>query len=173
MSHLRPWRETDAPVLLAAVEDRDLARQLPELDSLAAAEQWCRTEPDPDLRQWCIADEQDRPVGGAGAGLRRRMRVAWVWYWLLPEARGRGRATRALTALVGVLFAEGMFRIELRHRLSNPASQRVAERAGFIREGVLRSELEYDQVRYDTAVMSRLRTDPAPVTEPLPIQEDR
>lgn len=37
-----------------------------------------------------------------------------------------------------------------------------------MREGVLREELEYDGLRYDTALMSRLPSDPVPHTEPLP-----
>ena len=76
-------------------------------------------------------------------------------------------AAGATVALSDWLFAQGLHRLELAHRLNNPASQRVAERSGFIREGIMREELEYDGVRYDTALMSRLPSDPAPAVAPL------
>lgn len=67
-------------------------------------------------------------------------RVAEVGYWVRSEARGRGVATRA-TRLVSrwALTDCGMKRLQLRADQRNVASQRVAEAAGFRREGVLRS----------------------------------
>jgi RimJ/RimL family protein N-acetyltransferase len=43
--------------------------------------------------------------------------------------------------------------------VENDASQRVAERAGFTREGVLRSYREQKGRRYDHAVFSLLRSE--------------
>lgn len=68
----------------------------------------------------------------------------------------------------GDVVLGGVHRLELAHRLTNVPARSVAERAGFIPEGIMRSEVEFDGVRYDTALMSRLVTDPAPDTEPLP-----
>ena len=59
-------------------------------------------------------------------------------------------------------FAElGLERIELRIDVENGASERVAERAGYTREGVLRSVAFKEGLRADVAVWSRLRSDPA------------
>jgi RimJ/RimL family protein N-acetyltransferase len=53
----------------------------------------------------------------------------------------------------------GLERIELRIDVENIASERVAERAGFTREGVLRSVAFKEGLRADVAVWSRLRSD--------------
>jgi RimJ/RimL family protein N-acetyltransferase len=63
-----------------------------------------------------------------------------VGYWLGGRARGRGHATRAVRLICTWGFETlGLERIELQAAVDNPASQRVAERAGFTREAVLRS----------------------------------
>jgi RimJ/RimL family protein N-acetyltransferase len=53
-----------------------------------------------------------------------------------------------------------MERLELWIDVSNPASERVAERAGYVQEGVLRSTWFKEDIRIDAGVWSRLRTDP-------------
>ncbi|MER7500820.1 GNAT family protein [Nonomuraea pusilla] len=76
--------------------------------------------------------------------------VGMVSYWVVPEARGRGVATAAVLALVRWAFGErGMRRLELEHRTDNPASCRVATRAGFVADGVERGRLLRDGVRRD------------------------
>jgi len=63
-----------------------------------------------------------------------------VGYWLLAQARGRGYATRALRLLALWAISDvGVARAQLWVATDNIRSQRVAERAGFRREGVLRS----------------------------------
>lgn len=64
-----------------------------------------------------------------------RGRFAEVGYWTAAYARGRGVAPRALEALTGWAFgtfaADGLERLELLHQVDNPASCRVAEKAGY------------------------------------------
>jgi RimJ/RimL family protein N-acetyltransferase len=74
------------------------------------------------------------------------MRFAWehargeVGYLLGREARGQGHATRALRVICAWGFAVlGLERIDLYAATGNAASQRVAQRAGFTREAILRS----------------------------------
>lgn len=56
-----------------------------------------------------------------------------------PAFRGRGVATEAARALVGVLFGElGYHRVQLECYGFNARAIRHAERAGFVREGVRR-----------------------------------
>jgi RimJ/RimL family protein N-acetyltransferase len=64
---------------------------------------------------------------------------AEIGYWLLHDARGRGIATRTARFLAEHGFSLGLERIEARVFVGNDASERVLERAGFTREGVLRS----------------------------------
>ena len=57
-------------------------------------------------------------------------------YWLAAHGRGRGAATHAVRLLTGWAFATlGLARIQLTCGPDNLASQRVAERCGFTREG--------------------------------------
>jgi [ribosomal protein S5]-alanine N-acetyltransferase len=85
---------------------------------------------------------------------------ALLAYWLLQEARGRGRATRALRLVSPwALSQPGVARLELWTSPENKASQRVAERSGFRREGVLRSYHVVDGHREDAVVFSLLLGD--------------
>jgi len=67
-------------------------------------------------------------------------------YFLTKEAEGKGLATEAVRALVHLAFdALHIHKLQIRCAVENVRSQRVAERCGFLREGVLRS----DAVRAD------------------------
>jgi RimJ/RimL family protein N-acetyltransferase len=87
--------------------------------------------------------------------------LAAVGYWLRPEARGRGAATIALQLIARWAFNEvGVQRLELTTAPENVASQRVAERVGFTREGVLRGLIATkNNGRQDSVMFSLLRAD--------------
>jgi RimJ/RimL family protein N-acetyltransferase len=89
----------------------------------------------------------------------RQTQTAELGYVVAPSARGRGVATEALRRLTEWALAEGMLRIELLISVENPASQKVAERCGYVREGVLRNAYVKPGRREDTEVWSRLATD--------------
>jgi RimJ/RimL family protein N-acetyltransferase len=102
----------------------------------------------------------DRPLGSIGCRMARATGVADVGYWVAPDARGRGLATMALRTLTTWVFANlHPARIELLADPGNVASQRVAEKAGFSREGVLRSYHEHRGQRIDVVMFSLLPTD--------------
>lgn len=83
-----------------------------------------------------------------------------VGYWVSPWARGRGIAAEATRAAgEWLLIAEGFERLELRAAAGNVASQRVADRAGFTREGVLRNAGITHSGRVDLVVFSMIRGD--------------
>jgi len=83
--------------------------------------------------------------------------AAQVGYWMDPAARRRGVATRALRELCRWGFAElGLGLIEWRAEVGNVASRRVAEKAGFTVEAVLRRRLVHRGVRVDAWVGSLL-----------------
>jgi RimJ/RimL family protein N-acetyltransferase len=76
------------------------------------------------------------------------------------EARGRGVATRALVLVARWALGEKRLgRFQLRADVENVASQRVAEKAGFVREGVLRSSLEHKGERRDVIMYSLVPED--------------
>jgi len=77
-----------------------------------------------------------------------------------PNARGRGVATAALGLLTEWALTElGLQRLELQISVDNLASKRVAERCGYVLEGVLRSVYLKNGVREDTEVWSKLASD--------------
>lgn len=80
-----------------------------------------------------------------------------------PAHRGRGIATEAVRLLSDHLFAStATHRIRLVIHPQNLASRRVAEKAGFTREGVMRGAWRRGGVQHDVELWSRLRTDAAP-----------
>jgi RimJ/RimL family protein N-acetyltransferase len=84
-------------------------------------------------------------------------------YIVAAPARGRGVATAMLRKLTDWAFAEaGALRAYLLIETGNAASLRVAERCGYVQEGVLRSlHLKQDR-RADVTLWSRLPSDPEP-----------
>jgi RimJ/RimL family protein N-acetyltransferase len=83
-----------------------------------------------------------------------------VGYGVHPAYRGRGYATEAVRGLTGrLLRASALRRIELRANADNAASIRVAEKAGFTREGLLRGGGFEDDGPHDLVIFGLLRGD--------------
>ena len=167
---LRLPREADAPAIAAACADPEIARWIPvpvpyrleDARTFVAftAEGWSSgREP-----TFVIADATDGALLGTLAFHRRpdEPGKAAVGYWLAPGARGRGAATAAV--LLAVRWAFGiepaLVRMELLTLVGNEASGRVALRAGFTREGVLRRYLPFRGELMDAVMFARLRGDP-------------
>jgi RimJ/RimL family protein N-acetyltransferase len=84
-----------------------------------------------------------------------------VGYWIDPSHRNRGLATEALKALSRwAFFAHpGLARLSLYTLPGNEPSQKVAERAGFQWEGLLRRWAEVGAQQLDWAMYSLIRED--------------
>ena len=107
-------------------------------------------------------ESHEREFLGLGLFVRieREGRQGEIGYLVAPAARGRGVATRSVALLTDWGFSElGLERIELWIDTANAASERVADRAGYLREGVLRSVWFKEGLRADFGVWSRLRGD--------------
>ena len=169
---LRRWTEADVPALVAACNDAEIARWLDtipqpytETDArayLVHAERGWRGEGNES--PFAIVDaETDQPIGSCGVHWTDPANgVAEIGYWVAPEARGNGAATRATRLVAGWVLGElGFERLQLRADTLNEASQRVAERAGFTREGVLRSARvnRRQDRRIDIVLYSLLRSE--------------
>jgi RimJ/RimL family protein N-acetyltransferase len=145
---LRPWgEEGDVEAIVAACNDPAIAEFLEMIPSPYRAE---------DAREYIARTQEgweagttsnfavvveDAAVGSIGVRwLEPDQGVAEVGYWVAPETRGRGVCTRAVRLVSRwVLEVRGIERLQLRADEKNVASNRVAEKAGFTREGVLRS----------------------------------
>jgi RimJ/RimL family protein N-acetyltransferase len=84
-------------------------------------------------------------------------------YIVARALRGRGVASAILSKLTRwALDERGAERLYLIIDVQNAASERVAERCGYQREGVMRSIHVKQDRRADAALWSRLRSDPDP-----------
>jgi RimJ/RimL family protein N-acetyltransferase len=88
--------------------------------------------------------------------------AAWnIGIMLIPEARGHGYGSEAQRLLADYLFAATeVDRVEASTDVDNVAEQRALEKAGYIREGVVRGSQERRGVKHDLVCYARLRSDP-------------
>jgi len=160
---LRAWRMEDAPAVVDACRDTEIARWLalvPQPYSLDDARRYIQDciEASDDRRPFAITDAETGALIGSIDMNITRLGAGHIGYWMAPQARGHGRTTAALRALSRWAIEElGLGRVELATDPDNIASQRVAEKAGFKREGVLRAMLPTrDGARRDGVMFSLL-----------------
>ena len=165
---LRPFTAADVDAVFAACQD-------PEIH------EWITTVPVPyrleDAREFvttiapggraratdltCAVEADGELVGSAGLHALTTGRLGpEVGYWIAPWARRRGYAAEATGGLAGWALAHGAPRVHLFTDVGNSASQAVARRAGFTREGVVRGCLPLrDGGRADAVLFGRLAGD--------------
>ncbi|MEV0206129.1 GNAT family protein [Streptomyces sp. NPDC050788] len=103
--------------------------------------------------------EGEELVGMLGLAMRS-LSVTEIGFWGTKEHRGNGYITEAVVAASRWAFTDlSVDRVEWRAEVGNRASRAVAERAGFVVEGVLRSALVHQGVRRDCWVGSLLPSD--------------
>ena len=165
---LRPWRDTDIGPLVAACQDPEISRwtSVPnpygESDARAYLLQRFDAIHAGTAAPFAVVDSADGRLLGSIAlnWLDWKNRRAEVGYWLALDSRGHGHATRAVNLICGWGFEIlDLERIELLASTGNPTSQRVADRAGFTREAVLRSYMRGRDGRQDMVAFAMLRSD--------------
>jgi ribosomal-protein-alanine N-acetyltransferase len=165
---LRPWRGEDAALVSAAYQDPGIqlwhARSLDEEEAAAWIAHWPERWQAETGAGWAVSPSSGLVVLGQ-LSLRRidlAEGLAEISYWVLPAARGRQVAARALGVVSRWAFAFGLHRIEVHHSTRNPASCRVAERAGYPLEGTKRSQALHTDGWHDMHLHARLATDGPP-----------
>lgn len=163
---LRPWHEADVPGKLLAFSDPVMRRfswrtaQYTEADARSdfAGQEEARLRGEELNFALARPGDQAAVLGGCSLhDVRLDQGCAALGYWLAFEARGRGVATHAVRLLARWAFAElGLARLELTCGPDNEASRRVAERCGFVREGLLRSHVPFKGARRDSVIHSLL-----------------
>jgi RimJ/RimL family protein N-acetyltransferase len=112
---------------------------------------------------FAAVDDSGRFVGLGLATIDRAASQLELGYIVARAARGQGVATQILHLLTQWAFQELQAqRVLLIVNVENHASQRVAERCGYRREGVMRSIQLKRGKRIDATLWSRLPTDPEP-----------
>jgi RimJ/RimL family protein N-acetyltransferase len=167
---LRPYRRSDADDLVAGLNDELTRRFTPGIPNpyTRADAGWWIDQGAPRAFKtggaaYAIADPTtDRLVGGIGlSNPRPDKALAEIGYWVAPQARGRGVATEAVSALAAWAAEQEIHRLDLYTALENVASQRVAIAAGFRREAVLRGVMPgRDGGWEDRVLWARLAGDP-------------
>jgi RimJ/RimL family protein N-acetyltransferase len=127
----------------------ELARSIEELPSLAERG-----------RLLALAALSAEAGGVIGAGtlhhLDTERKIVEIGYFVLPHARRRGLATTIARTLADHAFSLGIERVAAYVNVGNIASERVVEKAGFTREGVVRSMPKPDGRRVDKTLFSLL-----------------
>jgi RimJ/RimL family protein N-acetyltransferase len=163
---LRPWAESDAAAIVECIDgDPDIAiwlDQVPQPYTLDDALSYIAGTVDVEQEAFAVTDAHSGRVLGS-IGLRNPIDgVSEIGYWIRADARGQGATTRALVLLSrAALEREGVERVQLRADIENVGSCRVAEKAGFRLEGVLRSAHWNERLgrRQDWAMYSLLGAD--------------
>ena len=165
---LRPATPADAPDLAAWRAEPSVRRHQP-LQDVSLAElraDLARQRPSDlyrsrgDRFQWIVLADR-RAAGWITLAVTSwEQGVAEVGYALTSAAQGRGWMAPALEQLLAEIFGHtAIERIEARCSVENLARQRVLERVGFVREGLLRGYFELEGRRVDNFLYALLRDD--------------
>jgi ribosomal-protein-alanine N-acetyltransferase len=164
--NVRPWRIDDAAALVRHANNQNIAKQLRDrfpypytrANAVAFLEHAISVEPPTNF----AIEVEGEATGGIGfvCGSDVERYSAEIGYWLGEEYWGRGIATEALLLVTDYAFTmRNLLRLFALPFLDNIGSTRVLEKAGYVREGVLRaSSVKYGHPR-DQALYARVNPD--------------
>jgi RimJ/RimL family protein N-acetyltransferase len=180
---LRQLRAADKAAVVKACNDGLVERfcyrvPFPYQDSdfvefLAYNEQFWASEL---IANWTVVDPQtDELLAMISLEVVAVRQAGEIGYWCAPWARGRGVMSAAVRLVRDWAFdALELERLELTTDVDNIGSQRVAQAAGFRREGVMRGYLTARDRRTDDVLFGMVAGDPREPVVPLadPLLED-
>lgn len=174
--HLRPWRESDAHSLYAAMRESQ--------ESIGRWLSWCHPAYDlQDAMAWiahcrntwrrgeqyafAVLAPDGQLLGSVDIKLHdRRIRCGNVGYWMRQSRQRLGVCPRALASLAGFGFGVlGLQRLEILAATGNLPSRRAAEKLGARFEGIARQRLVVHEQPCDAAVYALIPTDPGQPAE--------
>lgn len=90
-----------------------------------------------------LKDDPKRHLGNISFWTVSKLgKIAEIGYWIRSDETKQGLCTEAMELLLAETFSSmGYHKVVLRIAVGNDASDRVAEKLGFTREGILREEL--------------------------------
>ena len=161
---LRPPDEGDVEAVCRACQDPEIPRWIPLIPQPYTEESardfiaWSREGRERGNHSFVIVEAGGGELLGAiGMSVNAQNRLGHIGYWVAAPARRRGVASSALRLLAGWALEQELGRVELITDPDNIASQRVAEKVGFRREGVMRAHtLHRDGRRRDAVLFSLL-----------------
>jgi ribosomal-protein-alanine N-acetyltransferase len=107
--------------------------------------------------QWFFIEKKDGTrIGWAAKYLEGELTT--IGYGVVPAERGKGYATETATIIVDYLFlSKDIVRVQADTSTENSASQRVLEKVGFQKEGIIRKHYFSSGKRRDSYLYSILR----------------
>jgi ribosomal-protein-alanine N-acetyltransferase len=161
---VRDWRRDDRDSLVRYADNRsvwrNLADRFPHPYTAKDAKAWFTLlERMAEPTHWAI-EVDGEAVGGIGVDLREGIyaKNARFGYWLGEPFWGQGIATAAVRAVAPFALANfDIVRLEAPVYEWNPASMRVLEKAGFVREAVHRRAVYKDGLVSDEILYALIR----------------
>jgi [ribosomal protein S5]-alanine N-acetyltransferase len=161
---LRAWSTNDAAALVKYADNPRIACHLRDAFlspyTKDAADRFIAFAAGPGRHLYLAIDIDGEAVGGIGISPLEdvKRRTAEIGYWLAEPFWGREIATDAVHALVPVAFEkEGIIRLEAGIFSDNPASMRVLEKCGFVREAVHKKAIAKNSRRLNEVMYVRFR----------------
>lgn len=166
---VRAFRRRDTEPLLDAVRESlsELHQWLPwahlaygRTDALRFVRETSRAWREAKAFDYAIRrhDDSSRHVGNVSIWyVSKTFRAGEIGYWVRTSDVGKGVCTEATASIVRLGFESlNLHRIMLRIAVGNDASERVATKLGFIKEGVLRDELQVHGTWMDHTIWGML-----------------
>ncbi|MGH3313550.1 MAG: GNAT family N-acetyltransferase [Streptomyces sp.] len=168
---LRPFEAKDVDAVHAACQDPEILRWIPVPEPYGredAEEFVLRAAPggwrEDTMYSFGAFTKSGVLVGSMGlvrlAGLGGLERQAELGFWTAKEQRGRGYTVEAGRAVSDWAFtALGVERLEWVAEVGNEGSRAVAQRLGFVMEGIQRARIVQRGIRRDARIAALLPTD--------------
>jgi len=162
--NLRPWKSEDKAALVRNGNSRSVWRNLTDLFphpyTEADADYWLSfaNQALPSIHY--AIEFEGEAAGGIGviAGEGTGRHTGQFGYWLGERFWGKGIATASGRAMVAHAFSGSQFaRLEAPVFEWNPASMRVLEKVGFVREGVMKRSVYKDGQLIDSVMYAHVR----------------
>lgn len=165
---IRAYEPADAEALFEAARESvgEVYRWLPWCHpqySVAEAQEWIRSRAplaaEGSEYAFAVVGTDGRFLGGCGISqISRIHRFGNLGYWVRTSATRRGVASEAARRVAEFAFGTtDLVRLEIVCAVGNDASQRVAERVGAVREGVLRRRILLHGQSVDAVMYSLVR----------------
>lgn len=165
---LRPFTLADASRVQRLAGDpaiADTTLNIPHPYEDGMAEEWIESHParfaeGTGATYAIVLTERRLLIGAIGLEINRRFCRAEIGYWIGREFWGQGYCTEAAREVLRYAFAvRGLHKVVGHHLARNPASGRVMEKAGMVREGHFREHVCKGERYEDLVAWGILKSD--------------